>query len=190
MLKPIDIHNKEFKKSVRGYDVTEVDEFLDEIIVDYEQMQRELENLRGQISSYGDNLTVYKERENTLNNTMIAAQAFADNLKKEAQAQAQMTISDAQNQARRILAEAEARINALKESYEFLVSKYDETRSNLLVYLKAQTEMVEEYDADLMSLEEFVDLVNNPPQGAEVAEETKINDKIKELMDSKIYSAR
>ena len=121
MLKPMDIHNKEFKKAVRGYDMTEVDEFLDEIIVDYEQMQRELDNLRGQISSYGDNLTAYKERETTLNNTMIAAQTFADNLRKEAQTQAQMTISDAQNQARSILAEAENRINALKDSYAFLV---------------------------------------------------------------------
>ena len=34
MLKPMDIHNKEFKKAVRGYDMTEVDEFLYEIIVD------------------------------------------------------------------------------------------------------------------------------------------------------------
>ena len=83
MLKPMDIHNKEFKKAVRGYDMTEVDEFLDEIIVDYEQMQRELDNLRGQISSYGDNLTAYKERETTLNNTMIAAQTFADNLRSD-----------------------------------------------------------------------------------------------------------
>lgn len=28
MLKPMDIHNKEFKKSMRGYDAEEVDEFL------------------------------------------------------------------------------------------------------------------------------------------------------------------
>ena len=173
MLKPMDIHNKEFKKAVRGYDMTEVDEFLDEIIVDYEQMQRELDNLRGQISSYGDNLTAYKERETTLNNTMIAAQTFADNLRKEAQTQAQMTISDAQNQARSIL-----------------VGKYEETKSNLTAYLKAQTEMVEEYDADLLSTEDFMNLINNPPAASEESEETKINDKIKELMDSKIYKTR
>ena len=190
MLKPLDIHNKEFKKSVRGYDMTEVDEFLDEIIVDYEQMQRELDTLRGQIASYGDNLTAYKERETTLNNTMIAAQTFADNLRKEAQEQAQATVAEAQNQARNILSEAEARINRLKDSYAFLVDKYEETKSNLLAYLKAQTEMVEEYDAELLSTEDFMNLLNNPPQQNAESEETKINDKIKELMDSKIYNAR
>ena len=28
MLKPMDIHNKEFKRVMRGYDVEEVDEFV------------------------------------------------------------------------------------------------------------------------------------------------------------------
>ena len=49
MLKPMDIHNKEFKKSMRGYDIEEVDEFLDEIIVDFEKMQRELDVLKNQM---------------------------------------------------------------------------------------------------------------------------------------------
>ena len=49
--------------------------------------------------------------------------------------------------------------------------------------------MVEEYEADLLPVEDFVALINNSaPQ--EESEETKINDKIKELMDSKIYSSK
>ena len=39
MLKPMDIHNKEFKKSVRGYDAEEVDQFLDEIIIVVKQRE-------------------------------------------------------------------------------------------------------------------------------------------------------
>ncbi len=189
MLKPLDIHNKEFKRAVRGYDITEVDEFLDEIIIDYEQMQRELDTLRNQISSYGDNLTAYKEREITLNNTLISAQSFADGIKRDAQNQAQALLRSAQEQADNILAAAEARINSLKDNYAHLLSKYEETKSNLEAYLKAQLEMVEEYEADLLPVEDFVALINNSaPQ--EESEETKINDKIKELMDSKIYSSK
>ena len=60
----------------------------------------------------------------------------------------------------------------------------------MTAYLKAQTEMVEEYDADLLSTEDFMNLINNPPAASEESEETKINDKIKELMDSKIYKTR
>ena len=35
-LTPIDIHNQEFSKVFRGYDEDEVNEFLDQIIKDYE----------------------------------------------------------------------------------------------------------------------------------------------------------
>ena len=40
-LSPIDIHNKEFTKSFRGYAEDEVNEFLDQIIKDYEILLRE-----------------------------------------------------------------------------------------------------------------------------------------------------
>ena len=37
MITPMEIHNKEFKRKVRGYDQDEVDEFLDKIVIDYEK---------------------------------------------------------------------------------------------------------------------------------------------------------
>jgi len=41
MLTPLDIHNKEFKRSFRGYNEEDVDEFLDRVIKDYELLYRE-----------------------------------------------------------------------------------------------------------------------------------------------------
>ena len=88
MLKPMDIHNKEFKKAMRGYDAEEVDEFLDEIIVDYEKMQRELDVLKTQISNYSENMNNYREKELSLNNVMLSAQRFADQLTVDAERKA------------------------------------------------------------------------------------------------------
>ena len=45
MLKPMDIHNKEFKKAMRGYDAEEVDEFLDSVIQDYQIYERKIGEL-------------------------------------------------------------------------------------------------------------------------------------------------
>ena len=73
MLKPMDIHNKEFKKSMRGYDMEEVDEFLDEIIVDFEKMQRELDVLKTQLSNYSENMNSYREKEISLNNALAVS---------------------------------------------------------------------------------------------------------------------
>jgi len=178
----MDIHNKEFKKSVRGYDQEEVDEFLDEIIIDYEQMQRELELLREQVNTYSDNMTMYRERENALNNALISAQQFADNIKKDAEFSARKIVEDAKREAESIVGSTEARLSALQESYEKLLERYNGVRANVCDYLKAQMEMIQGQNLDQAYGEVFVE-----QELFEDAQETKINEKIKELMDSKIY---
>lgn len=47
-LTPKDILQKEFKSSVRGYNVGEVDEFLDLVIRDYESFQKDLASLQSE----------------------------------------------------------------------------------------------------------------------------------------------
>ena len=39
-LSPLDIHNKEFSKSFRGYSENEVDEFLDLVVAEFERLIR------------------------------------------------------------------------------------------------------------------------------------------------------
>ena len=38
---PMDIHNKEFSRSFRGYNEDEVDQFLDEIVEEFERLYKE-----------------------------------------------------------------------------------------------------------------------------------------------------
>ena len=45
-LTPMDINNKEFKKGIRGYSVEEVDEFLDEVVENYEEVYKENSRLK------------------------------------------------------------------------------------------------------------------------------------------------
>ena len=45
-LTPMDINNKEFKKGLRGYHADEVDEFLDEVVDNYEELYKENANLK------------------------------------------------------------------------------------------------------------------------------------------------
>ena len=41
MLTPLDIENKKFPKSIKGYNVDDVDDFLDELTVQYEKLYKE-----------------------------------------------------------------------------------------------------------------------------------------------------
>ena len=50
MLTPVDIHNQEFKRSFRGYDMEEIDDFLDQVVNDYEKLYRENDQLKKEVN--------------------------------------------------------------------------------------------------------------------------------------------
>lgn len=71
MLTPEDIFEKEFKKSMRGYDIDEVNEFLDQIIQDYGRLLEENKSIKKELQQlksgknrqevHGSSLAVEKE---------------------------------------------------------------------------------------------------------------------------------
>ena len=50
MLTPLDIHNKDFKRSFRGYDEDEIDDFLDQVVNDYEKLYRDNDKLKKELA--------------------------------------------------------------------------------------------------------------------------------------------
>ena len=70
-LTPMDIHNKEFTRSFRGYDDEEVDRFLDEIIEEFERLYKENIELKERLGMLSDQISNYKTMENTLKETLL-----------------------------------------------------------------------------------------------------------------------
>ncbi len=193
MLKPMDIHNKEFKKAMRGYDAEEVDEFLDEIIVDFEKLQRELDVLKTQLSNYSENMNSYREKEISLNNTLVSAQRFADQLIKDAETKAADIVAEAEAEAQRIIGGTEAKYNKVLADYTMLATRYNDAKETLKDYFQNQIAMLEKEEAGINTDEvaaylKQTEALEAPAQEAEPTmsenEETKINVKLKEIMDS------
>lgn len=193
MLKPMDIHNKEFKKSMRGYDAEEVDEFLDEIIVDFEKMQREIEILKKQVDNYNENISTYREKEISLNNALVSVQRFADQMKRDAEAKADEIISGAQVEAEKIIGDTETRYKAIINNYSALAGRYNDAKETLKEYFQNQIAQLDQ-DENWISSEEVLDYIKQEetviepiPEKTEeeVSEndETKINVKLQEVMD-------
>ncbi len=80
-LTPLDIHNKEFGRRLRGYDEDEVNEFLDQVIKDYESIIRENKELQNQVLALQEKLNHFANIEETLSKTIIVAQEAADEVK-------------------------------------------------------------------------------------------------------------
>ena len=78
MLTPMDIHSREFKKGLRGYKESEVDEFLDRVVADYEKLWRDNERLKEQIRFNEKEINHYRNLERNLQDTLVVAQKTAD----------------------------------------------------------------------------------------------------------------
>lgn len=91
MLTPMDIHNHEFKKSFRGYNENEVDDFLDRIVNDYERVLRENEKLKDKLHLSEQELSHYRNLEQNFQNTLMVAQKTAEEYISSAKKTAQET---------------------------------------------------------------------------------------------------
>ena len=70
MLTPHDIEVKEFGRAVRGYKTEDVDNFLDEIILDFQQLLDENKKLRESVAELDADLRQYKKSESSMLNTL------------------------------------------------------------------------------------------------------------------------
>ena len=114
LLTSLDIVNQNFKKSLRGYDAAEVDEFLDhvaETLQNYNQKNKELER---ELAAKNDSLAEYDRMKDVLHEALLMAQKSADDRVKSARAQAEKIIEDARSEASDILGKAENELNGLR----------------------------------------------------------------------------
>lgn len=95
-LTPLDIHNKEFTKGFRGYDEDEVNEFLDQVIKDYEMVIREKKELELKVKELTEKLNHFTNIEETLNKSILVAQEAAEDVKRNAQKEAKLIIKEAE----------------------------------------------------------------------------------------------
>ncbi len=62
MLKPEDVESKAFNRSVMGYNVNEVDHFLDEIVLALREIYGELDKLRQQLKKVNEEKAEMEKR--------------------------------------------------------------------------------------------------------------------------------
>lgn len=145
MLTPLDIQNKEFKRGVRGYKETEVDSFLDEIMMDYENIYKENIELKDKIALLNDQLNHYNKIEETLQNTLVVAQTTAEEVKVNARKNAELIIGKAEEDSKRIIEDAKAESLKIHEEYEMLKKDMLVFKTRFKTLLQSQLESLNDY---------------------------------------------
>lgn len=110
-----EIQQKQFNMKFRGFDVREVDAFLDRTAGSVASLAAENEKLKEENARLTLATRGYKEREETFKRAMLNAQEVLDQMKKNAQKSADLVIAKAEIKAEKILNGAHIRLSQLHE---------------------------------------------------------------------------
>lgn len=148
MLTPLDIENKRFTKAIKGYNSNEVDEFLDELTVEYEKLYKENTELRSEVESNKKDLEHYRSVEHTLQNTLVMAQTTAEDIKKMANQQADQIVKDAELNAKQAVEELGRQEFEMRVKLEEMKKKFDMYKAKMEALLISQLEMLKDEGKD------------------------------------------
>jgi cell division initiation protein len=114
-LTPLDIQQQQFSMRFRGFDVREVDLFLEQMASTFEQLQRDNEALKEEILRLRREGQGLKKREETFRRAMIHSQKVLENMKENAEKQSELIIAEAEIKADKIISHAQNRLNHLQQ---------------------------------------------------------------------------
>lgn len=145
---PVDIQQIGFRKAWRGYDRHEVDGFLASLSDTFAEMNQENQGAKDRIATLETALDELKRKEDLLNQTLVSAERMVEDMKRQAQR------------------EAELRIREAEVAADSLTRKAREERSaielDVITWRRRQVELVEQFRGFLRGIEKSLDLAVDP----------------------------
>lgn len=170
VLTPLDIHNKEFPVKMRGYEQDQVNDFLDQIIRDYETILKDKRDLEKNLKFAEEKVLHFNNLQDSLNRSILVAQEAADRLKVNADKEAANIIQEAENNADRLLNDSVEKARRITAETEELKKQSRVFKQRLQLMIESQLEMVKN--------DEWDELLKNEPE--EVVEFPTVKEVLKQ----------
>ena len=113
-LTAMDIEKQAFTRKMRGYDPDEVQLFLRAVAEEIERVNLENATLTEAAGVLRQRLDDFKDRERTLQETLVTAQMMSTDLKDRSKAEAELLVKEARFKAERLLEQAQDQLHALE----------------------------------------------------------------------------
>lgn len=139
----IDLLNKQFSRRMFGYSTTEVDQFMLELAEVLGNAADTQKGLRKKIKRLERAVKEYRQRDETLRDTLISTQKMVDDLKVTAGKEAQLIIDEARVKADAAVQSGHNRIAQLHEEIESLKRQRTQFEIQLKGLLKSHMDMIE-----------------------------------------------
>ncbi|HAY33584.1 MAG TPA: DivIVA domain-containing protein [Ignavibacteria bacterium] len=142
---PKEIKKTDFKKTFRGYDINEVDAFLETVSLRYERLYEENTELLAQIKILKSDLDVYKENETTLQKAIVKAQDLSDEIIQTSKQRAENIVKEAELNAQKTLQDSEKEIMTRKHELEELKLRNDKLVEDVKLFFMEKLNEMDEF---------------------------------------------
>ena len=163
---PLDIQQQQFKTRFRGFDIREVDAFLEQMAETFESFQKENQNRGDEVRRLELEIQGYRKREETFKRALLNSQKVLDQMKDNARKSAELIIAEAEVKAEKILNKAHNRLAQLHEDIaelkrqriqiEVQISSIIEAHARLLEIGKEGMKESDEEDAKVKLLKKSI----------------------------------
>jgi len=184
MLTPQEVSERAFQKaSFGGYNMSQVDEFLDVLTGDYSALYSENAVLKSKMKVLVDKVEEYRSTEEAMRKALMTAQRMADDLVKEAERKKADILHEAEGEALRRKEEIAREL----EAEEFRLRKAQQTTAQFVDKVRALQAGQEEFLTNLKNL--------CPQQADEPAEDpveeaaSEIDDNVQRLLAQAMMDA-
>ncbi len=137
---------EKFSYETNGYNRSEVNNFVEEVITQTEGIVKKCKQQRDEIEKLVEELKHYRNLENSLKDAIIKAEEAGDNIKRMAREESNMIITDAKNNASRIVNEALLRAEKIEIKSETLENNIKIFKRKLKLIMEQQMAVVEEIE--------------------------------------------
>lgn len=144
----MDIDSKEFKKGFRGYDIDDVNDFLNEVADNYEELYKENSLYKEKVNNYEEKVENYKRIEETIQNTLVLAQGAAEQAKQAAEKEANIIIKNANESAKKILDKANSDVLKINDEYDRIRQEFEKFKMVFRNFMNSQMDMFERLDKE------------------------------------------
>lgn len=145
MITPLDIENKKFERQMmNGYRAEEVDDFLDELTIDYTKNYKEVSELRAKVEELNSSLAQYKTIESTLQNTLVIAQTTAEEVKNVAKQKADQIVEEAKAGVQKQVDELNSQIIMKQKELDDIKKQFDIYKAKMEALLISQLELLKD----------------------------------------------
>jgi cell division initiation protein len=142
-LSPLLIKKQEFEKSMRGYNVDEVQTFLDKISSEMEELIDENETLKQEVAALNHKVEEFQKIEKNLQDTLIKTQETSAEVVDSAKKHSALIIKEAEIKASQIVQNAEDISNEMRKAVLTLREEKDLIIARLKVIVGTQTNLLE-----------------------------------------------